>query len=78
MLIYSILGFVLCPVFGIVAWSMGTTAIRTFDEADEYTQQDEVQRGMANAGHVCGIISTLLWLGILILRLLMQNAGTGH
>ncbi len=73
-LVFGILGFVLCPVFGLVAWSMGTNAVRAIDEAEE-DHYDASQRGLANAGRICGIVSSLLWLGYLILRLLTLNAG---
>ncbi len=73
-LVYGILGFVLCPVFGLIAWSMGTNAVRTIDESEE-DSYDTSQRGLANAGRICGIISSLLWLGYLLLRLLTLNAG---
>jgi hypothetical protein len=71
-LVFGILGFVVCPPFGLVAWSMGTTALRRLDEAG-ITESPE--RGLANAGRICGIISSFLWLGLLLLRLLASQAG---
>jgi len=66
-LVLGILGFVLCPVFGLVSWSMGTNALRQLDEEKVYDGSD---RGMANAGRILGIISSFLWVGILLLQLM--------
>jgi len=64
-LVFGILGFVFCPVFGLIAWSMGTNAIRTLDAAAIY---DGSERGLANAGRICGIISSVAWLAFLLIR----------
>jgi hypothetical protein len=71
-LVFGILGFVFCPIFGLIAWSMGTNAIRAIDNEDGY---DDRERGLVNVGRLCGIISSILWLGFLLLRLITLNAG---
>ena len=71
-LVFGILGFVLCPVFGLVSWSMGTNALRRLDAAEIY---EGSERGLANAGRICGIISSFLWLGVLLLRLMVTRTG---
>jgi hypothetical protein len=71
-LVLGILSFVLCPLFGLISWSMGTNALRRLDEADVH---DGSERGLANAGRICGIVSSLLWMTVLLLRLL---AGAGR
>lgn len=69
-LVFGILGFVACPPFGLVAWSMGTNALRTLDKAGI---RDGSERGLANAGRICGITSSFLWLAFLLLRLLAAS-----
>ncbi|MES2462173.1 MAG: DUF4190 domain-containing protein [Armatimonadota bacterium] len=71
-LVFGILGFVLCPPFGLVAWSMGTNAIRHLDSLGI---RESSERGLANAGRICGIISSFLWLGALLLTLMNSNAA---
>ena len=56
-LVLGILGLVLCPVFGLIAWSMGTSALRTLEEEGD----DGAERGLVAAGRVCGIIAVVLF-----------------
>lgn len=69
-LVLGILGFVLCPIFGFVAWSMGTNALRQLDAENVY---DGSERGLANTGRICGIISSFIWLGYLLLYLMVTG-----
>ena len=69
-LVFGILGFVLCPVFGLISWSIGTNALRRLDEEEVYNGSE---RSLANAGRICGIISSFLWLGFLLIRWLLLS-----
>ncbi len=71
-LVFGILGFVFCPIFGFIAWSMGTTALRAIDNEDEY---DDRERSLANAGRICGIISSFVWLGYLLIYWMASSAA---
>jgi len=69
-LVFGILGFVLCPGFGLISWSMGTNALRRLDEEEIY---DGSERSLANVGRICGIISSFIWLGYLLIVLLASS-----
>lgn len=69
-LVFGILGFVLCPGFGLISWSMGTNALRRLDEEEIY---DGSERSLANAGRICGIISSFVWLGYLLIYWLASS-----
>lgn len=56
-LVLGVLGLVCCPVFGLIAWSMGTSALRTLEEEEH----QGAERGLVVAGRVCGIISVFLF-----------------
>ena len=55
-LVFGILGLVLCQVFGIVAWVMGSSDLKEMDAGT----MDPSGRGMTQAGKVCGIVATIL------------------
>lgn len=55
-LVLGILSLVVCQILGPFAWSMGTRALREID-ASEYVYEN---RGMVQAGRICGIISTCI------------------
>lgn len=60
-LAFGILGWVMCPVFGPFAWSMGSSDLR----AMRMGQMDPAGESMTQAGMVLGIIQTVLF-GLLI------------
>lgn len=45
-------------VFGVVAWIMGNSALQTLDQIGDPMSQ----RGTVNAGRICGIIGTVMFL----------------
>jgi len=55
-LVFGILGLVLCQVFGIVAWVMGSGDLKEMDAGT----MDPSGRGMTQAGKICGMIATIL------------------
>ena len=61
-LVFGILGIVLCQIFGIVAWVMGSADLKEMDAGT----MDPSGRGVTEAGRICGLIATiLLILGLL-------------
>ena len=60
-LVYGILGLVLCQLLGIAAWRMGADDLREM----EFGQMDPSGRDLTNAGRICGMVATV----ILILQL---------
>jgi hypothetical protein len=62
-LVLGILGLVLlCGPCGLVAWILGNGDLKKIDAG----QMDPSGRGTTNAGRICGMISTILWiLGVL-------------
>jgi hypothetical protein len=63
-LVFGILGWVFtCPVFSVMAWVMGTSDLREM----RVGRMDSSGRGLTQAGHILGMIYTLLWLAICII-----------
>ena len=60
-LVYGILGLVLCQILGIAAWRMGNDDLREMD----FGHMDPSGRDLTNAGRICGMVGT----GILIFQL---------
>ncbi|HKO36163.1 MAG TPA: hypothetical protein VJV21_06765 [Pyrinomonadaceae bacterium] len=60
-LVYGILGIVVCQLLAIAAWRMGTDDLRDM----EFGQMDPSGRDLTNAGRVLGMVGT----GILIFQL---------
>ena len=62
-LVFGILGLVVCPLLGIAAWRMGTDDLREM----EFGQMDPSGKDMTNAGRICGMVAT----GILVFQLVI-------
>jgi hypothetical protein len=67
-LVFGILGLIVCMPFGTAAWVMGNSDLKSMDAGT----MDPEGRGLTQAGKVLGIIATLLAvlsfvLGILLL-----------
>ena len=60
-LVYGILGLIVCQLLAIVAWRMGNDDLREM----EFGRMDPSGRDLTNAGRVCGMVGT----GILIFQL---------
>lgn len=60
-LVLGILSLVVCGLLGPFAWSMGGKALREIDTSG----QPYENRGMVQAGKICGMIGTILW-GLMI------------
>lgn len=64
-LVLGILGLLCCGILAPVAWIMGNNAISEIDrDPAGYSN-----RGLVQAGRICGIVGTALWIIGLILRL---------
>ena len=63
-LVFGILGFVICPFFGIAAWVMGNTDLEEINAG----RMDPSGRDLTKAGRICGMIAT----GLLILQALVM------
>lgn len=66
-LVFGILSFFVCMIFGIVAWVMGNNDLRAMDEG----RMDPEGRGLTQAGKICGMISVILTLVFIVLWIAM-------
>jgi hypothetical protein len=78
-LVFGILGLVICFPFGIAAWLMGNGDLREMREG----RMDPSGQGMTQAGRIIGIVSTILALigvviAVLMLMLGVLGAAAGH
>ncbi len=55
-LVFGILGLVMCPILGVIAWVLGKADIAKMDAG----RMDPSGRGNTQAGMICGIIATVL------------------
>lgn len=55
-LVFGILGFVICPIFGIVAWVMGNNDLKEIQAGT----MDPSGEGITKAGKIIGMIATIL------------------
>ncbi len=65
-LVLGILSLVTCPLLGIAAWIMGNGDLREMSQG----QMDPSGKDTTNAGRVCGIIGTVLFVISLIFMVL--------
>ena len=55
-LVFGILGLVICAPLGIVAWVMGNGDLKQIDAG----AMDPAGRSLTNAGRICGMVATIL------------------
>jgi hypothetical protein len=74
-LVFGILGIVLCVIFGIVAWVMGSGDLKQMQAGS----MDRSGEGLTRAGMICGMVSVILnAIGLLlyiIIFVLILGAG---
>ena len=70
-LVFGILGLVVCPVLGIVAWVMGNNDLREMDAG----VMDPFGRDTTKTGRILGIVGTILAVASLGMFLLILLAG---
>jgi len=67
-LVFGILGLVLCFPFGIAAWIMGNGDMKEIRSG----RMDPTGEGLTQAGRICGIVATVLaLLGVVVFFLLL-------
>ena len=65
-LVLGILGLTVCVICGIVAWVMGNTDLREMRAG----RMDRAGEGLTKAGKICGIISVIVWIVMIILNVI--------
>ena len=67
-LVFGILGLVLCFPFGIAAWIMGNGDLKEIKAG----HMDPTGEGLTQAGRICGIVATILAvIGMLVFFLML-------
>jgi hypothetical protein len=69
-LVYGILGLVLCQLLGIAAWRMGRDDLRDMD----FGQMDPSGRDLTNAGRILGMIATAVFIFQLVIMMIVLGA----
>jgi hypothetical protein len=79
-LVFGILGIVVCVIFGIVAWVMGNKDLAMMQAG----MMDRTGEGLTKAGKICGMVGVGLtvlgicvWTGIMVLGLAGAAASAG-
>lgn len=72
-LVFGILGFVVCVIFGILAWTWGNNDLKEMDAG----LMDPEGRGLTNAGRIIGMVNCILVAVFIVLWLLMLMCGIG-
>ena len=71
-LVFGILGLVVCQLFGIAAWLMGNTDL----EEMSVGRMDPSGRDLTKAGRICGMVATaILVFQIIILVVVVISMG---
>jgi hypothetical protein len=70
-LIFGILGLVLCVLFGVAAWIMGNKDLREMDAG----RMDPSGRGMVQAGRILGIIAVCLVAALAAIYIVLMLLG---
>ena len=70
-LVFGILSFLVCLIFGIVAWVMANSDLRAMAQG----QMDPLGEGMTKAGKILSIISIILTIVSVVLALLLLAFG---
>ncbi len=56
-LVFGILGLMMCGGFGIAAWMMGKNDLREIEAG----RMDPEGKALTNVGYILGIVGTILW-----------------
>jgi len=72
-LVLGIIGIVCCFITGIIAWVMGKNDLREIDAG----KMDPTGRGLTQAGKICGMVSVILWIVMLVIQVLVMLLGGG-
>ena len=71
-LVLGILSLVVCQLLGPFAWIMGNSAMAEIKRSHRPVSN----RGSVQAGRICGMISTILMVGLIVLFLLVAVLGS--
>lgn len=66
-LVFGILGLIVCVIFGIVAWVMGNGDLKQMDAG----AMDPSGRGLTQAGKICGMIGVILNALVIVLYIVI-------
>ena len=69
-LVYGILGLMVCQLLAIAAWRMGNDDLREM----EFGQMDPSGRDLTNAGRICGMVATVILIFQLVVMLIVFAA----
>jgi len=72
-LVFGILGLVLCVIFGIIAWVMGNGDLNAIARGE----MDPAGEGLTKAGKICGMISVILNIVAIVVWILMVVVVVG-
>jgi hypothetical protein len=70
-LVLGILSLVVCQPLGIAAWIMGNTDLKQMDAGT----MDPSGRSITNAGKICGLIATILFVIGLLVMIIVAALG---
>jgi len=73
-LVLGIIGIVCCCfITGIIAWVMGNNDLREIDAG----RMDPSGRGLTQAGKICGMVSVILSVVVIVINLIFMLLGMG-
>lgn len=72
-LVFGILGLVVCVIFGIVAWVMGKGDLQEMAAG----RMDPSGEGLTKAGKICGMIGVILNLVAIVLWVIIMVLAVG-
>ncbi len=73
-LVLGIIGIVCCCfITGIIAWVMGNNDLRKIDAG----RMDPSGRGLTQAGKICGMVSVILTIVVIVIQLIAMLLGGG-
>jgi hypothetical protein len=72
-LVFGILGLLVCVIFGIVAWVMGNGDLQEMAGG----RMDPSGEGLTKAGKICGMISVILTLVGIVLWVIIMVLAAG-
>lgn len=73
-LLFGVLGWAVCVIFGIMAWSMGSADLRKMDAGE----MDPEGRSLTRIGQVLGMIQCILLIGVIALYCVIGIIAAGR
>ena len=72
-LVLGILGIVCCFICGIIAWVMGSNDLKEMAAG----RMDPSGQGLTQAGKICGMVSVILQILVIVIWLVFMAIGIG-